>query len=466
MSSMWAYAGEFLTEQWRVAVNFVLIAATQNAIAIMMQNIMQRKRRSQKPEIVYWTLKVLVQDLFLAIIMGGYMESHIGLYIFYIFLKGITSVTNFLILYYTYADGAVKTALCGMGAELASVSIGGISLFVIYRGDADLQQVAYLYPVSWRSLLFSAFCFAIFTVVYLVSGKYLKRLRDCQIKHKKFWMAFFVTYICITLAQAFFAYRVIVVGIYIINFLVAASAGAVLIFTFLRLYEKYRQEIYRENEFLKTCRKLMLLHMEAVRAQILRMETELKMIDDQMKEIREMELKKSGDKRIREYLLRLKESYGTLQAGTYSDDFMVDAVLYHYGRIFSEMGIQPEISFRTYRRYCLSEGDAAEILMNLLEAGVSENMHAEDKTKCFLRLQGGTVKNQVIFRMECRRGKYRWKKTGGISFGVLKHCIKRLGGHIRIIRNPQQIEINIALERGEKYGGTDRSVTICRNGDD
>lgn len=82
MSSMWAYAGEFLTEQWRVAVNFALIAATQNAIAIMMQNIMQRRRRSQKPEIAYWTLKVLIQDLFLAIIMGGYMESHIGLYIF------------------------------------------------------------------------------------------------------------------------------------------------------------------------------------------------------------------------------------------------------------------------------------------------------------------------------------------------------------------------------------------------
>ena len=117
MSSMWAYAGEFLTEQWRVAVNFALIAATQNAIAIMMQNIMQRRRRSQKPEIAYWTLKVLIQDLFLAIIMGGYMESHIGLYIFYIILKVITSVTNFLILYYTLRrrcckDSAVRHG-CG-----------------------------------------------------------------------------------------------------------------------------------------------------------------------------------------------------------------------------------------------------------------------------------------------------------------------------------------------------------------
>ena len=68
---------------------------------------------------------------------------------------------------------------------------------------------------------------------------------------------------------------------------------------------------------------------------------------------------------------------------------MVDAVLYHYGRIISEKGIQYEFSFRTYRRHCLPEEEAAEILMNLLEAGVAENMHTEDKEKRFLRLQGG-----------------------------------------------------------------------------
>ena len=448
MSSMWAYAGEFLTEQWRVAVNFALIAATQNAIAIMMQNIMQRRRRSQKPEIAYWTLKVLIQDLFLAIIMGGYMESHIGLYIFYIILKVITSVTNFLILYYTYAGGAVKTALCGMGAELASVSIGGISLFVIYRGDADLQQVAYLYPVSWRSLLFSALCFVIFAVVYLVAGKYLKMLRDYQIRHKKIWMTFFIGYVSMTLIQVFFEYSAVVVKAYVFNFLISAGAGAVVILTALRLYRKYRQQILRENEFLKTQRQLMLLHIEAVREQILRMESEQKMIDAQMQEIRKMEPEKGNDKRIEEYLLRLKNSYRTLQAGIYSDDFMIDAVLYHYGRILSENGIQSEFSFRTYRRHCLSEEEAAEILMNLLEIGMAENISSSgDKETHFLRMQGATVKNQVVFRMECRRRNGKWREKYGISYGALKRCVKRLGGQIDIIRSPERVQIQVALER-------------------
>ena len=73
---MWAYAGEFLPGQWRMAVNFVLIAATQSAIAILTQNVMQRRKRSQKPEIIYWTVMMLVLDLFLAIVMGAYKAYH------------------------------------------------------------------------------------------------------------------------------------------------------------------------------------------------------------------------------------------------------------------------------------------------------------------------------------------------------------------------------------------------------
>ena len=131
-------------------------------------------------------------------------------------------------------------------------------------------------------------------MVYLVAGKYLKMLRDYQIKHKKFWMAFFVTYSCITIAQIFLEYSAVVVNAYDFNFLILASAGAMIILTVLKLYGKYRRQIFRENEFLKTRRRLMLLHMEAVREQILRMESEQKMIDAQMDEIQKLEQSKVG----------------------------------------------------------------------------------------------------------------------------------------------------------------------------
>ena len=448
MSSMWAYAGEFLAEQWRVVVNFILIAVTQITIAILAQNVVQRRKHSQKPEIIYWTVKMLIQDLFLAIIMGGYMESHGGIYTFYIILKVITSVTNFLILYYTYEGDAVKTALFGMGAELASVSIGGVSMVVVYRGEADLQQIAYLYPVTWRSLLFSALCFASFAVIFLLFGKYLKRLRDYHIKHKKIWMTFFIIYISIALAQVFLEYSAVVANAYAFNFLISAFSGAVIILTALRLYGKYRRQIFRENEFLKTRRRLMLLHMEAVREQILRMESEQKMIDAQMDEIQKLEQSKDGSKRIEKYLETLKESYRMIQAGAYSDDFLVDAVLYHYGQILAEKEMQPEFSFGGYRKRSLLEENTAEILMNLLEIGMTENISLSgDKETRFLRIQGATVKNQVVFRMECGRRNGKWREKYGISYGALKRCVKRLGGQTDIVRSPERVQIQVALER-------------------
>lgn len=448
MSSMWAYAGEFLTEQWRVAVNFILIAVTQITIALMIQNIMQRRRHSLKLAVGYWILKMLILDFFLAIVMGGYMETHEGLFTFYIILKSLTAVANFLVIFYTYEGGAVRTALYSMCSEIVSVAIGSISLFAVYKGNTDILRIAYLYPVGWRSLLFSLLCFFIFLLIRLLFGKYLMRMRDYQIKHKKMLMVFFVIYVGLTIYQAFLEYNVRIVSVDIINVMLAAAAGAAIVFTVLRLYGKYRRQILRENEFLKTRRRLMLLHMEAVREQILRMEAEQKMIDAQMDEIQKLEQSKDGSNRIEKYLETLKESYRTIQAGAYSDDFLVDAVLYHYGQILAEKGMQPEFSFGGYRKRSLPEENTAEILMNLLEIGMAENISSSgDKETRFLRLQGATVKNQVLFRMECGRRKGKWREKYMISYGALKRCVKRLGGQTDIIRSPERVQIQVALER-------------------
>lgn len=437
---MWEYAWRYLTEQWQVAVNFILISVTHSAVAILIQNVVQRRRHSQKPEIVYWAVKLLAQDLFLAVIMGGYMESHRGLYTFYVILKVITAVMSFLILYYTYEGSAVRTALYGMASELISVSVGGIVLLAIYKDKADMQQIIYLCPVTWRSLLFPVLCFAIFIAVYLLAGKRLKRLRDYQIRHRKFWTFFFVTYICITLSQSFLEYRTIIIGVYMLNFLVTGAAAAAVILSSLRLYAKYRRQIIKKNEFLKLQRKLMLLHMEAVREQIKSMESEQRMIAGQMEKILEMEAGEDTARRVEQYLLRFKESYRTLQAGVYSDDLMADAVIYHYIRIFSEMGMHLEISLGTYRKGCLPEEDVAEILINLFETAAAENEQAAPEER-FLRFQSGTVKNQVVFRMECANG------SGGPRRHIrsLKRHVKKLEGQMQIQRDSGRIVTEVLM---------------------
>ena len=118
------------------------------------------------------------------------------------------------------------------------------------------------------------------------------------------------------------------------------------------------------------------------------------------------------------------------------------------GRYLREKGMQPEFSFGGYRKRSLPEENTVEILMNLLEIGMAENISSSgDKETHFLRMQGATVKNQVVFRMECRRRNGKWREKYGISYGALKRCVKRLGGQIDIIRSPERVQIQVALER-------------------
>ena len=88
--------------------------------------------------------------------------------------------------------------------------------------------------------------------------------------------------------------------------------------------------------------------------------------------------------------------------------------------------------------------------MNLLEAGVAENMHTEDKEKRFLRLQGGTVKNQVVFRMECAHGGGKLWSSGKIRIsermGMLKRSVRRLGGQIKVSRNGECVLAEVLMD--------------------
>ena len=442
---MWEYAGRFMADQWRVAVNFAVIATTQITIAIMAQNVVQKRKHSLKLLIGYWFLKMLILDLFLAVIMGGYMETHEGFHAFYMVLKTLISITNFFVMYYTYEGGIVKTALFGMGTEIFSVTVGSIPLFVIYEDNVDMQ-IAYLYPVGWKSLLFVAMSFLIFAAVRLLFGKYLIKLRNYKIRHKKFWMSLFVIYVLCAIYQSVLGYQTTIISPYILNMLIVAAAGAAVAFAALNLYMQYRQQIFRENEFLKMRRHLMTLHMEAVREQILYMESQQRLINAQMEEIRKLELSGDMSGRIEKYLEMLKESYSTLQAGLYSDDFLVDAILYHYGQSFTERGVHPEFSFGNYQKGSLKEEDAAEILLDLLEAAMAEIERTEPENR-FLRLQGGTVKNQTVFRMECSWGTGRlWRiKKGGASAGMLRRCVNRLGGQMKIIREEDCIQTEVVL---------------------
>ena len=127
---------------------------------------------------------------------------------------------------------------------------------------------------------------------------------------------------------------------------------------------------------------------------------------------------------------------------------MLDSILYSYAGMFEKQGVTPEFSFGTYRRG-LKEEDVTEVLIILLETASAEIGKADPENR-FLRLQGGTVKNQMIFRMECacREGKLRriGKDRGCARMGMLKHRLKRLGGQLTVSRGGDCVRAEAVLK--------------------
>ena len=74
-------------------------------------------------------------------------------------------------------------------------------------------------------------------------------------------------------------------------------------------------------------------------------------------------------------------------------------------------------------------------------------MHTEDKEKRFLRLQGGTVKNQVVFRMECAYGdsRLRGSRKGSVlsELRMLRRYVKELGGQMKVLRDGERFQTEI-----------------------
>ena len=232
------------------------------------------------------------------------------------------------------------------------------------------------------------------------------------------------------------------------------------IFFIAWIYRKYQDQIRQEHDFLNIKQNLMVLHMKAVRQQILDMENEQRMIDQQMENIRQIG-NFEGTVQIEKYLKTLKNQYQKIQAGMYTDDVFVDSVLYYYADMLRRKKRELEISFAQYQKNSLDEMCAGKILMCLMEAVLVNSQQGKQGYK--VRLYGGTVKNQVIFRLECgisERTKNkrflpiqcRIEDHNKKALKVLKKCVKQYNGKSRVIRSRNRMELEIILTGNGKNG--------------
>lgn len=428
---------------------YILILLTDLSAFYVFLCLMLKKKRSAKVTFIYFGVKTLIVNIAMDQIYADQIMADPFLEKLYITIVIITAVLNYAVLCYTFQGGFAKVALVSMLCE-AAVSLIGIGLTFlanVLQGRPEL--LSYLGRLQWQDGIIPVGMCLICILIYKTCGNQLKRVREYELKHKKLWLILSLLWIgsaLITMLPEYNEKFGMAVVIIIIGAMIFAAAAIIL---GIYLWRSWHRQVLRMHNYLTKQRELMRLHSEAVRHQIDLMERQQAEIDEQMEKLSEMEDLSEKNRTASEYLEKLKAQYGAIKAGVYSDDHMLDSVLYSYAGIFEKYGVTPEFSFGTYRRGCLKEEDVTEVLLDLLETALSEIRRA-DPGKRFLRLQGGTVKNQVVFRMECACGSEKTRSLGrGMAsggMGILKRRVKKLGGKTKVSRNSAYVLTEVLMD--------------------
>lgn len=434
-------------EVFSTCVRITVLTVSYLIPSVFFMNNMLVRRRSQTLRVAVISVGLLIKNVVIAYLLPNSSLDELTVMGIQFLYAVLFAFAAYFLLCYAYYGSILKLGIIHILTETNYLVFLSTLLSCINRIEGRSDPGGYGIIFLFPDLLMIPTVYGLFRLEIFLLKPWLPKIRTFEPKHRKILWGGVTAYFLAGISSIFWNF--VELGFFntlallpVIILSVPGCAGGIC------LYAGYRRRTKHVNAFAHSQKELMLLHMEAVREQILRMESEQKMIDAQMDEIQKLEQSKDGSDRIKKYLGTLKESYRMIQAGAYSDDLLVDAVLYHYGQILAEKGIQPEFSFGGYRKRSLPEENTAEILMNLLGIGMAENISwsGERKTR-FLRLQGGTVKNQVVFRMECGRRNGKWREKYGISYGALKRCVRRLGGQIDIIKRLERVQIQVVLER-------------------
>lgn len=420
---------------------YMLVVSTDILCLYAVLCLVLGKRRSAKAMLVFFLAKTVVVNILLNQIFGEYFAADPVRLSLYMVITLLTGIINYGMVCYTFHGSTAKILLVTIICEYI-VSISGSLLMIganILKKNPDIWEMGG--SIDREDLLVPAGMCTLCVMLYKAGGKQLKKIRDYEVKHKKVWWLLWI--VCTvtgnfsmlpTYNRTFALTVLLFFCIFMLLIICILLAG-------FHLWQLWRRKVRQKHQYLSRQRELMKLHGEAVRRQIDRMEGQQAEIDRQMERFLAMEDLTERNRTAAIYLRKLKEQYTAIRAGVYSDDYQIDSILYSYAGIFDRMGVNTEFSFGSYRGGCLDDEEAAAVLLELLDLAVRENAPAAPEKRS-LRLLGGTVKNQAVFRMECPDGARR-------QMGSLKRRVKRLGGQMKVLRGGGRMSAEVLLN-GEK----------------
>ena len=373
---------------------------------IFFDSVLIRRRKTNLPWLILgiiWAGKTILLDYIVRMFWGNQMWFPI-LKISYQMMCSILMCTIFFC--YMYRSSVVKIASTEILCEANYAVILGAVLPVINSLEGREESMGYVLPFMLPDLLTLPALYGFIKLEIRFLRPLLSWLRTYEPKHRKIGWTIVGMYLISGIATSFRGLMNgdVFNGWFILPILMVSVAGSIAGFGF---FVRYRSKTENANALLYTQTSLMENYLQALKHQIITMESnqensQIDQISRIAEQIKQGEISEINQEKLWRYMRDLKERYEAIQTGIYCNDWLVDGILYSMNRFCRENGMKVTFSFQTYDRGEIAEEDIAEIIYQLLTYGAKESLickKGESESEDFrlrLSLQAAAVKNQLI----------------------------------------------------------------------
>lgn len=419
------------------SARIIMIAGLNMGVATFVTNAMLPRRRSLWGISLYWAVKILVQSVLLSYVLPYYYGQAEWIEDWMAGISSIFAVLTFVMYYYTFTGGLLKIAIAAMFGNIVTAFLGYFSQGLVNLMEGRENIWGLTHGFMPMDLAIPAVDMGLLFLLYHYTAPFLHKFRDYELPHRTFFWISFVSFVILgTLTTVSNRYDVAGVATLLMV--------CVTIFIISWMILNYYKSLQNRQKFLTARQKMSEAHYEVLQGQIAEMEAKQQEIDSQMREISKMQNSEADAKRIARYLSVLRENYETIRAGVYCDNWTIDAVLCTQAQILKKQGINFDCKLQGCDLDGVEEEDFVRILLILLEMGANANQSAERQQEKMIQLRIASVRNQLLIEFISRCG-----VKARLSKKLLKECLKRYQGTMKIRQKEHVVICTMILPRGE-----------------
>ncbi len=377
--------------------------------------------------IVYYGVYFVLRNLLCAHVLPYYFADAEWVLVVQFWVPLIGNSLSWFVWYYVvdaeFLRLGIVSILSEMFATLINFGCLGVLNLLEQRPVWDVGQL------MWPDFLFPFLQIGLTMLIWKLAKGWFLKLRTCRLPARGvLWVAFLGFN-----GLAIYSHTQLNVNNWAELALLSTGLNIVMFVLLVRLAIVRSKHTREEKAYLDAQKRVIETHYDVVQGQIQRMEEQQKLIDEQMKEIVQMDADVDS-KTIQAYLAQLKKNYADIRAGIYCNDWVVDAVLYSQSKIYEELGIGFECFMQEYDRGSIEEQDILQIILTLLEFGRAGR-------RISLRMAG--VKNQLM--IYCEVEDVSDKKFPRKN---LKSMLQKYQGKVEVETKERTVKSIIMLEKG------------------